>query len=274
MNEQPFGSLEEQYQPIDPVDKPAENVVRDKVDIIATGYRWEDCIWDLPDHEYWTLNNMHGPDFIGNHRIDLWFQMHIPGSGEGHIDDEDHIQFLRQLEGPPVMMQHQFPEFPRSKRYPIEEVIKRFCPPNVNGHSQPYFTNSVDFMLCLAMLQGFKQIWLWGVEFVSSFDDEYYKMRQSCEYYIGQAKGMGIPVWIQDHSSICKAEYFYAYQKKPKDPIKDTLKQNLAKLKKERQAIEQQVRELSAQVQTMDGAQQAMDQTIKMLNLRARGVQL
>jgi hypothetical protein len=244
------------------------------VNIVATGYRWEDCVWNIDGEEYWTLNNMHGDDFVAENRIDLWFQMHLPGSGEGHIDDEHHIQWLRNPEGPPVLMQHQIDEFPRSVRYPIEDVINLCCPKNVNGHPRPYFTNSVDFMTCYAMYKGYDVIKLWGVEFVSSVDDEYLKMRQSCEYYLGKAEGMGISVVIQDHSSLLKASHFYGYERTPKDPIELALQQNIDTLNAEYSQFQAQLNEIQAEIQTRHGALQAMKQTRKMLKLRARGVQL
>ena len=244
------------------------------VNIVGTGYRWEDCTWNIPGEDYWTLNNMHGPDFMKDHRVDLWFQMHQPGSGEGHVDDESHIQWLREPEGPAVMMQQVHPEFPRSVRYPIEDIINYCCPKRVGGHPYPYFTNSVDFMTCLAMYHKFDVIKLWGVEFVSTQDDEYIKMRQSCEYYIGKAEGMGIRVIVQDHSSLLKADHFYGYQRAPKDPVELALSDKLKGLRAEKAQFEQQMAEVQAEIQTRHGAEQAVNQTLKMIKLRKRGVQL
>ena len=54
--------------------------------IVATGYAWDQCVFGNPDKDYWTLNNMYEAGSKPAH-YDEWFQIHRPGSGEGHVDD-------------------------------------------------------------------------------------------------------------------------------------------------------------------------------------------
>lgn len=99
-------------------------------------------------------------------------------------------------------------DLPDANIFPFAKLLEEF---------HPYFTNSVSWMLALAMLEGCSEIGLFGVDMAQSDpatgrNGEYEHQRPSCEYFIGLAQGMGIKVNIPPQSDLLKAQQLYAYQ--------------------------------------------------------------
>jgi len=244
--------------------------------IVATGYAWEAVVFGNPDKDYWTLNNMYEAGIKSSSVFDEWFQIHRPGSGEGHVDDAPMRMFLSEWDKPVWVQKNWGEEMPVKNPwvYPLDEVMESFCPRDVYGKTYPYFTNSIDYMLCLAALRGYSEIQLYGVEFISEIDDEYYSMRQSVNFYIGRLLERGIKVIVQPHSSLLKTTYHYGYESPKRDPFEKIMKENLTKVREQRQkqqgSIDEQVRMLSM----MDGGIQTLEQLLKILKLRSKGAQI
>lgn len=244
--------------------------------IVATGYAWEKCVFNNPKRDYWTLNNMYEAGIKSPQLFDEWFQIHRPGSGEGHVDDPPMRKFLQEYDRP-VWVQKNWGEEMAVKQpwiFPIEEVLEELCPRDVYGKPYPYFTNSVDYMICLAVLRGYEEIQLYGVEFISEIDDEYYTMRQSVNYYIGRATERGVKVTIQPHSSLLKCPYWYGYESPKKDPLEKIMNENMQKIIQEREKHRQQIRQLEKQADVLDGGVQTLEQVLKIAKLRDKGAQI
>jgi len=75
--------------------------------------------------------------------------------------------------------------------YPLGEIRDRF--------GTDYFCSSIDYMLALALLEGAKEIHLYGVDM--SMTDEYAHQKPSAEYWIGYARGMGVTVVVHGKNS-------------------------------------------------------------------------
>lgn len=248
----------------------------DIVCMIATGYAWDSCVFGNEKKDYWTLNNMNTAT-IDNNLFDEWFQIHRPGSGLGHVDDAEMRAFLQHEWRKPCWVQKDWgDEMPviNPAIYPIDEVLEEFCPRNVYGKPYPYFTNTVDYMLLLAALRGYKEIEFYGVEFVSHVDDEYYTMRQSLNYYLGQIKKMKINVLVQDHSSLLKAGYWYAYESKRKDHLEDIMKDNLKKIDQEEEDARKQIQAGKDKLNVLSGGRQSMTQLLQFAALRDKGCRI
>ena len=87
-------------------------------------------------------------------------------------------------------MQKAWKEVPTSMVYPLDAMLKKFG---------DYFTNSISWMLALAIHEGFEEIHVYGVDM--AVDTEYHHQRPSCEYFLGLAKRDG----HQDiHSRYCR----------------------------------------------------------------------
>jgi hypothetical protein len=239
----------------------------DKVAIIAAGPTWTEAPYGDPSFERWGLNAFHRMKHHGH--CTRWLQLHKPGSGEGHIDDVDHIMWLKESHDFPIYMLKHYDDYPSSVAYPYEDVVKSFCP-----ESGAYFTNSVDYMVCLAMLEGFKEIHLFGTDFIADEDDDYYKRRQSLEFYCGQAKGLGIKVVIPEDCALLKAEYVYGYNKKPRDndeTIKRLIHMRSSIHTKRLEAQDKYLREKAA-MDKAEGAIGILDQLTFDLRMRKRGL--
>lgn len=244
--------------------------------IVATGYAWEDCVFGNPGKDYWTLNNMFGSGKVDASAFDEWFQLHRPGSKEGHIDDKPMREFLAKWKKPTWIQRDWGVELEVVNPwiYPIGEVIERFCPRDVKGQPYPYFTNSVDYMICMAMLRGYEEIQLYGVEFIALKDNEYYQMRQSINYYVAKAEMLGIKVVVQPHSSLLKAPFWYAYENPRRDPLEKAMETSIGDLTRQKNESEAKMREEEKRFHTLSGGVQILRQMLETAKLRDRGAQI
>jgi len=127
---------------------------------------YDDKTWDV-----WAMNNA----FSHVVRRTAWFEIHpvmqLPNGqfqrrklirpGVFEWSDEfrgmpmkEYIESLAHL-GCPVYMQQHWDAIPQSIPYPLEEITRKF------GR---YFTNSVSFMIALAIAQGYREIGCYGVD--------------------------------------------------------------------------------------------------------------
>lgn len=247
----------------------------DVVCIVATGYAWDQCVFGIQKKDYWTLNNMYDSKIDPN-IFDEWFQIHRPGTREGHVDDAPMRDFLARYSKPCWVQQDWGAEMEvkNPALYPIDEIVNTYCPKDVTGEPYPYFTNSIDYMMTLAMLRGYKEIQFYGVEFVSDVDDEYYKMRQSVNFYAGQCKALGIKLVVQNHSSMLKAGHFYGYEPARKDRLEDIMQQNLQKVIHDQAETDKKIAELEKLRTVMEGGKQTLEQTLRFASLRDKGCQI
>jgi len=130
-----------------------------------TSAPYKDPSWDL-----WAMNNA----YAHVKRWTAWFEIHpIKKTKEGFMRRKlikpgifewasdfrgqnmtDYMKCLAELKCP-IYMQRHWEEIPQSVAYPLEEITKRF------GR---YFTNSVSYMIALAIMQGYQEIGCWGVD--------------------------------------------------------------------------------------------------------------
>lgn len=153
-------------------------------------------------------------------RWSRWFELHDP---EGwHPDDscprrqkwhKDYWKFLTTDNGKPVYLRQPHPEIPHGLIYPAQEIIDRFSLRDQHGKAKPYFTNTVSWMIALALMEGATHISIFGVDMAQQergVKSEYAYQRPSCEYFIGVAKGMGCEVYVPPQSDMMKAHRLYA----------------------------------------------------------------
>jgi len=241
-----------------------------KVCIIAAGPTWAEAPFHDKTFDFWGLNAFHrihkDEHFTG------WFQIHQPGHGEGHIDDEDHQVWLKEKHPFPIYMVKKFEEYPASVAYPIDKVQKSYCPRPL----LKYFTNTVDYMVCMAMHLDYKEIRMFGTDFISDQDEEYLRMRQSLEYYMGVARGLGIKIVLPEDCALLRAEYTYGFSPKPWST--ENAVKRIGNYRNK--LIEEQTEEFKkygdhkAAFHRTQGAVSAYDQMLLELRLRKRGLPL
>jgi len=173
--------------------------VRTKDRVAIVGFAETKNLAPMKDEsfELWGLNDLHKQ----MERFDRWFEMHPRESLTCQHRDEAHFKWLAEIKDKPVFMLEAIAEIPAGVRYPIEEVISHF--------RTSYFTNSISYMIALAIMMGFKEIHVYGVDM--AVDTEYGDQRPSCEYWLGVARGLGILVYVPDAAHLLKAAGLYGY---------------------------------------------------------------
>lgn len=152
--------------------------------------------------EIWILSD----NFRYCPRWDRWFELHnIP---------EGRQRWAQNYW--PTMVEHQdklviqgvHADLPRAMTYPVHEVLARFG---------SYMTNSVSWMLGLALLEGVSEVGLWGVDMACSdpargSNGEYEHQRPSCEFMLGVAHGMGVHLVVPEQSDLLRCGRLYAFE--------------------------------------------------------------
>ncbi len=192
--------------------------------------------FDLPAYEIWGINELY--QFIP--RAELWFELHKRDEIEITGRNHKHIEWLKAAKLP-VFMQEHYPDIPMSWRYPIEEITHIF------GN---YLTNTISYMLAYAILQGYGEIHVYGVDMAQ--DREYGTQRPSCEYFIGLARGMGRKVFIPNTSDLLKCAQLYGYE--TRWTLWNKMATRKGELARERDAAMQQCRMLEGRVNALGGA--------------------
>jgi hypothetical protein len=91
----------------------------------------------------------------------------------------------------PLIAPFKYDEIPFSQAFPLDECVKEF--------GLPYFTNTIAYMIAYALLQGAKEIELYGVNQAGSH--EYVEEKGGVEYWLGVAVGKGVKVTINGKDS-------------------------------------------------------------------------
>ncbi len=154
--------------------------------------------WSDPEWECWALNTMgqHAPYTPHIARI---FQLHTETVVRAdQAEDPAYWKWLCGNKSIPVYMHHPQPEFPMAVQYPTDEIQKSF---------RSYFTNSVSWMIALAIHEGADVIGVWGVDMAHA--TEYAGQRPSCEYFLGLAEGRGIELIMPPQSDLLRSSGQY-----------------------------------------------------------------
>lgn len=174
--------------------------------------------------EIWTLNNIYASFDIP--RWDRWFELHrnfreYPAMHDARMDVESlvkgdarpvvksvhHLDWLQQ-QAPerPIYFVEPQEDIPAAVPYPLEE-LKAWCQQH---EFAAYFTNSISYMIAMAIAEGYKTIGIWGVDMAA--EGEYQQERPSVEYWLGLARGLGIKVVLPKESELLKAR-FYGFER-------------------------------------------------------------
>ena len=91
----------------------------------------------------------------------------------------------------PLIAPYKYAEIPLSEAFPLEECMEKF--------GLPFWNNTIAYMISFALLQGAKEIELWGINQSSS--SEYFYEKNGVETWLGYALGMGVKVTINGEKS-------------------------------------------------------------------------
>lgn len=161
--------------------------------------------------EIWTLNQLYisWPRICPQNRekenrnMTRWFQIHHRHSYDQTINrDHSHHEWLTQQKDFPIYMMKREDDVPVSCEFPKDLILKYF--------KRNYFTNSISWMIALAILEEFKKIYVFGVDMAQ--DTEYGFERPSVEYFCGYAEGKGIRLVIPEKSDLLKSAWLYPFE--------------------------------------------------------------
>ena len=106
-------------------------------------------------------------------------------------------------QGSTAMVQSVGPEAPNATAFPLDAVLERFA--------EGYFTNTISYMIALALVEGCEELALYGVDMALTGDpdieesNEYGLQRPSCEFYLGIAVGAGVKVHMPAETTLLKS---------------------------------------------------------------------
>jgi len=148
--------------------------------------------------EIWTLADLVVAQIAP--RFDRHFELHPIHWFEQQ--NKLYLQWMQTVKDKPIYLRAIDERVPAGVEYPKEKVIKFFgC---------RYFTNTVSWMLALAIMERPEEIGIWGVDMAQS--EEYAAQRPSCELFIGFALGLGIQVTIPAESDLLKCRRLYGFE--------------------------------------------------------------
>lgn len=222
-----------------------------------------------PSFEIWGVNNLypHVP------RATRWFEIHYISQENGKFLRREEPEFRGQPIGQyleqlgqwaqqhecPVYMQQVWDVVPTSIVYPLEKTLADF-----GG----YFTNSVSYMIALAIAEEFEEIHVYGVDM--AIDSEYHHQRPSCEYFLGLAAGRGIKIYVPSEADLLKTRFLYGFQEPKKlawdkklKMMKATISEKEVRIQNDISNHQKQVELLKNQLQQFAGAKHALTETDK-----------
>ena len=112
---------------------------------------WFDASWELWSHASCRAKCKREPDvFFDLHPPELWRNPHKK------FWDVNYLDWLK-VNHVPIYMQEHYPDVPASIRYPFDTMIMEF--------PRGYMTNTVAYMVALALMEGVTHIGLFGVQY-------------------------------------------------------------------------------------------------------------
>jgi hypothetical protein len=191
--------------------------VRDKVCIVGfAGSTRDQFPKDDPTMEIWGMNRLFDVPGVALQHFTRWFQIH-PRRWWDTEKRQKEVAWLRNLKIPVYLHEH-YDDIPTSMAFPradVEAAFNRYLPSipgsdAIRNDGRPYHTTSVTWMIALALLEGFKEIHIYGVDMVT--DEEYGYQRPACEFWLGLAAGLGVKTVIPADSALCTMEWLYGWE--------------------------------------------------------------
>ena len=172
--------------------------------------------YDDEEAEIWGLNELYMEMPKMAERADAWFQVH--GFEPHTVRDPDHPERLQLMasNNTKVYMWRKHRVVKDATVYPREEILEYFdpygegmCPERVERRERQYFTNSISWMIALAIYKKFEEIIIVGTNMAQ--DQEYSHQRPSCEFFLGWARGAGIKIYLPIQSDLLMAWGMYGW---------------------------------------------------------------
>ncbi len=210
-----------------------------------------------PDFDVWSLNELYTVRPELKERTEtagVWWQMH--GYEPPTQRDPKQREWLANLKAP-VVMWWEHPQIPNSVRFPMEAADEYFF----RGQPCGYWTNSVSYMLAMAIMLGYKHISMFGVDMAQ--EQEMRSQRPSCEFFLGWARAVGIEVVMPPETDMLKSWVRYG------QPESDAF---LAKMQARADELEQRRTEVQQEIQKRQQEKSVLTQQLSNANAREHQV--
>lgn len=179
-------------------------------------------------------------------RVDAWFEIHSNLMWpENQSFGVPYIEWLKKQTFPIYMRDTSL--VPNAQPYPMKEMIDEFGP--------YFFTSSFAWMLAMAIKQGAKTIYLFGIDMASR--DEYILQRPGAFYFFMEAKRRGINVVAPYESDILQPPPLYGFSDSTPFGRKiaareKELKDRLAPMRQQRDQLNQNILYLEGALEDVD----------------------
>ena len=180
---------------------------------------WEEAPYD--NGARWGINDVHKVAKQTDLAIDCHNLKRVMKGketlGRRSIEEvREHLKLVKKKELP-MLCTTEFKNIPSIKRYPIEDVIKRF--------GSDYFSSGIDYAIAYALYKGFTAIHLYGI-LLCVTQDEYFAQKPSVEHWAGIAIGMGVEFKVHDSTAKKRCTLFktkfgnlYGFNIEQKNPM-------------------------------------------------------
>lgn len=213
----------------------------------------EDAPFDDPEWEIWGTSRL----WKQIPRADAWFELHpLDEIGRGWNCSEkerkeqraEHVEWMGNQDTP-IYLQTEDERVPGGIEYPLDEVLDYM--EEEHGDDTGYFTNSISYMLALALYMEVDEVGIWGVDM--ALDSEYQVQRPSVEYWLGMLRGAGIEVTVPASCDLLQTSHLYGYEWDEGSRFNRKMDARLSELENRKQNAKNQLNEL-AQLHAACGA--------------------
>jgi len=187
------------------------------VALVGMGDTWS-LVLDADVDETWSINYFYEMPGIELDRVFDIHNLHWYRDNVGKIPLHKHHWFKHLLEEKPFRFYAplEYPEVPGLEVYPIREVaadlLSGFWRGTVDNHVliNKFFTSSFDYVMALAIHEGFERIELygWSMGWFNSSETEYRYQLPGLAFWTGIALGRGITVLVDNEVDIFKSRMY------------------------------------------------------------------
>lgn len=161
-----------------------------KLAIVGTSYGKEKAPYKSKNYEIWVMAFALIQEEVK--RFDKIFEIHRK---DEYVRDTAELIYKTNK---PVYMQKKDDKVKNCLLFPFDEIFEKY------GN---YFTSTWSLCLVFAIMQGFKDITLYGVNFETNRERT---IERACiEYWIGYFRGQGYKINIYSKSPLLKSNYVY-----------------------------------------------------------------
>ena len=200
--------------------------------------------WDDKSFDIWAISNWANAEWCK--RCDAVIEIHEPQIYKSHPRDNGYWNWLLSNTTAKVYMLYPDYRIQMAEQYPISDVIGLITNVKTFGKEAQNFASTVDYSLALAVLHGYNQIDIYGVEMAHS--SEYKSQQNSFTFWIGFCSARGIEINLH-----CTDGLFVK-------PLYGCIANHENQLDSYMVGIQQQQRETQQQLDTITGALELVKQ--------------